>query len=119
MPIEDMVKDHDLLARVLSHYRHRLEHIRDDASSFMSNAMKENLSFNKTIKQIEQVLALKGVKAREEAKKHADLLTRAASQYATDLEAAFEKAKSLLPNTPDGDLQRLEAELKSLKSYLP
>jgi hypothetical protein len=119
MPVEDIVKNHELLAKALSHYRYRLEHIHEAASDApMSNAMKENLSFKNTIKEIEQVLAIKGAKAREEAKKHAGLLTLAVSQYAKDLESVFEKAKGLLPDMPEGDLSRLEAELKTLKSYL-
>jgi hypothetical protein len=120
MPVEDIVKNHDLLAKVLSHYRYRLEHLHEDAGghSPMSNAMKQTLAFNNTIKQIEQILTIKGAKAREEAKKHAGLLTLAISQYAKDLEAVFEKAKNLLPDTPDGDLHRLETELNAVKAYL-
>jgi len=118
MPVEDIVKNHELLAKVLSHYRYRLEHINEAADATMSNAMKENLAFKDTIKQIEQILALKGAKAREEAKKHAGLLTLALSQYAKDLETVFEKARGLLPNMPEGDLSRLEAELKAVKAYL-
>jgi type VI protein secretion system component VasK len=118
MPIEDIVKNHELLAKVLSHYRYLLEHIHEAGDVTLSNAMKENLAFKSTIKQIEQVLALRGAKAREEAKKHAGLLTLAVSQYAKDLEAAFEKAKGLLPNMPEGDLSRLEEELKAIKAYL-
>jgi protein subunit release factor A len=117
MPVEDIVKNHELLAKVMSHYRHQLEHLHEDAAS-MSNAMKENLSFSDTIKQIEQILSIKGAKAKEEAKKHAGLLTVAVSQYAKDLEVHFEKAKNLLPDTPDGDLHRLETELEALKAYL-
>jgi phosphopantothenate synthetase len=118
MPIEDIVKNHELLAKVLSHYRHTLEHLHEGAGS-MSNAMKDNLSFNQTVKQIEQVLSIKGAKAQlEAAKKHAELLTLAASQYAKDLEGVLEKAKTVLPNTVDGDLHRLETELKAVKDYL-
>jgi len=117
MPVEDIVKNHELLAKVMSHYRHLLEHLHEEEAS-MSNAMKENLSFRDTIKQIEDLLSIKGAKARDEAKKHTELLTVAISQYAKDLEALAEKTKSLLPNTTDGDLHRLEAELKSLKAYL-
>ena len=117
MPVEDIVKDHELLAKVMSHYRHLLEHLHEDEAS-MSNAMKENMSFKDTIKQIEQILSIKGAKAKEEAKKHAGLLTVAVSQYAKDLEVHFEKAKNLLPDTPDGDLHRLETELEALKAYL-
>ena len=84
----------------------------------MSNAMKANLTFNHTIKQIEQVLTIKGAKSKEEAKKHADLLTLAISQYAKDLEAVLEKAKTLLPHILEGDLIRLETELKKVKTYL-
>jgi len=120
MPVEDIVKNQDLLARVMSHYRHRLEHLDDDKeiAPSMSNAMKGNLSFNHTIKEIEQLLSSKAAKPKEEAKKHTALLTQAISQYAKDLESAFEKAKSLLPNLPEGDLQRLENELKTIKAYL-
>ena len=120
MPVEDIVKNQELLAKVMSHYRHRLEHLDDDKeiSSSMSNAMKGNLSFNHTIKQIEQVLSTKGAKSKEEVKKHSVLLTQAISQYAKDLESALEKAKNLLPNIPEGDLQRLETELKAVKAYL-
>jgi len=120
MPVEDIVKNQELLARVMSHYRHRLEHLDDDReiASSMSNAMKGNLSFNHTIKQIEQVLSIKGAKSREEVKKYSVLLTQAISQYAKDLESALEKAKNLLPNIPEGDLQRLETELKAVKAYL-
>jgi len=118
MPIEDIVKNHDLMAKVLSHYRHTLEHLHEGAGA-MSNAMKDNLSFNHTVKEIEHLLSVKGAKAQmEAAKKHMELLTLAASQYAKDLEAAFEKAKTLLPNTVDGDLHRLETELKAVKDYL-
>ena len=117
MPVEDIVKNHELLAKVMSHYRHLLEHLHEEEAS-MSNAMKENLAFHDTINQIEELLSIKGAKAREEAKKHAELLTVAISQYAKDLEALFEKTKSILPNTADGDLHRLEAELKSLRAYL-
>jgi len=117
MPVEDIVKNHELLAKVMSHYRHQLEHLHE-AEASMSNAMKENMSFRDTIKQIEQILSIKGAKAREEAKKHAGLLTVAVSQYAKDLEALVERAKALLPATPDGDLHRLENELKALKNYL-
>jgi Mg2+/Co2+ transporter CorC len=120
MPIEDLVKNHELLAKVMSHYRYLLEHLHEagEVTTSLSNAMKENLAFKDTIKQIEQVLAIKGMKAKEEAKKHTALLTLAATQYAKDLETALEKAKSLLPDTPDGDLRRLEAELKAVKSHL-
>jgi len=120
MPVEDIVKDHELLARVMSHYRHILEHVHEASASAgtMSNAMKQNLSFNNTVKQIEQVLAIQGTKAKEEAKKHAGLLTIAISQYSRDLEDIVGRAKELLPDTVDGDLRRLENELKSLKSYL-
>jgi hypothetical protein len=119
MPVEDIVKDHELLAKLMSHYRYRLEHVHEGAADVpMSNAMKENLSFKNTIKEIEQILAIKGVKAREEAKKHAGLLTLAASQYAKDLDAILEKAKGLLPNIPEGDLSRLETELKTVKTHL-
>lgn len=120
MPVEDIVKNQELLARVMSHYRHRLEHLDDDReiASSMSNAMKGNLSFNHTIKQIEQVLSIRGAKSREEVKKYSVLLTQAISQYAKDLESALEKAKNLLPNIPEGDLQRLETELKAVKAYL-
>jgi len=117
MPVEDIVKNHELLAKVMSHYRHQLEHLHEDEAS-LSNAMKENLSFRDTIKQIEQVLAIKGTKAKEEAKKYEGLLTLAVSQYAKDLEALFEKTKKLLPDTTDGDLHRLDNELKALKAYL-
>ena len=119
MPVEDIVKDHELLARVMSHYRHTLEHLHEAIGSGpMSNAMKQNLSFTTTVKQIEQILSIKGAKAKEEAKKHADLLTVAVSQYAKDLEALVERAKQLLPDIVDGDLHRLETELESLKKYL-
>ncbi|HUK27120.1 MAG TPA: hypothetical protein VLV31_01735 [Candidatus Acidoferrales bacterium] len=120
MPVEDIVKDHELLARVMSHYRHMLEHLHEASASAgsMSNAMKQNLSFNSTMKQIEQVLAIQGTKAKEEAKKHAALLTIAITQYSKDLEAILGKAKELLPDTVDGDLHRLESELKSLKTYV-
>jgi protein subunit release factor A len=117
MPVEDIVKNHELLAKVMSHYRHQLEHLHEDEAS-ISNAMKENLLFRDTIKQIEQILSLKGAKATEEAKKYVKLLTIAISQYAKDLESLFEKTKKLLPDTAEGDLRRLEAELKSLKTYL-
>jgi ribosomal protein S9 len=120
MPVEDIVKNHDLLAKVMSHYRHYLEQLHNDKElqSFMSNAMKANLSFNHTIKQIEHILTIKGVKSKEEAKTHAALLTRAISQYAKDLEAVLEKAKTLLPDVLEGDLTRLETELKTVKAYL-
>jgi hypothetical protein len=120
MPIEDIVKNHDLLAKVMSHYRSLLEHLHEveEAKPFMSNAMRENLSFTRTIKQIEQILAIKGSKAKEEAKSHAGLLTLAVSQYAKDLEAMLDRAKGLLPDMPDGDLHRLEDELKAVKAYL-
>jgi hypothetical protein len=120
MPVEDIVKDHDLLAKVMSHYRHHLEQLHNDKElqSFMSNAMKANLTFNHTIKQIEQILTIKGAKSKEEAKKHVDLLTLAISQYAKDLEAVLEKAKNILPQILEGDLTRLEAELKTVKAYL-
>jgi hypothetical protein len=120
MPVEDIVKNHDLLAKVMSHYRHHLEQLHNDKElqSFMSNAMKANLSFNHTIKQIEQILTIKGAKSKEEAKKHANLLTLAISQYAKDLEAVVEKAKNLLPDILEGDLTRLETELKTVKAYL-
>jgi hypothetical protein len=119
MPVEDIVKNHELLAKVMSHYRYRLEHIHDAAGeASMSNAMKENLSFKDTIKQIEQVLSIKGAKAREEAGKHVGLLTLALSQYAKDLETALEKARGLLPDVPEGDLSRLETELKTVKAHL-
>ena len=119
MPVEDIVKNHELLAKALSHYRYRLEHIHEAAGDTpLSNAMKENLSFKNTIKEIEQVLTIKGTKARDEMKKHTALLTQALSQYAKDLEAVFEKAKTVLPDMPEGDLSRLEAELKAIKSYL-
>jgi hypothetical protein len=120
MPVEDIVKNHDLFARVMSHYRHHLEQLHNDKElqSFMSNAMKANLTFNHTIKQIEQILAIKGVKSKEEAKKYAGLLTLAISQYAKDLEAVLEKAKNLLPDILEGDLTRLETELKTVKAYL-
>ena len=117
MPVEDIVKDHELLAKVMSHYRHLLEHLHEDEAS-MSNAMKENMSFKDTIKQIEQILSIRGTKAKEEAKQHLDLLTVAISQYEKDLEVLFEKTKKLLPDTPDGDLRHLESELKALKAYL-
>lgn len=117
MPVEDIVKNHELLAKVMSHYRHQLEHLHETEAS-MSNAMKENLSFRNTIRQIEEVLAIRGAKAKDEAKKHAGLLTIAVSQYAKDLEALAERTKTLLPNTPDGDLHHLETELKALKNYL-
>lgn len=120
MPVEDIVKDHDLLAKVMSHYRHHLEQLHNDKElqSFMSNAMKANLAFNNTIKQIEQILAIKGAKSREEAQKHVSLLTVAISQYAKDLEAVLAKAKTLLPQMAKGDLTRLETELKTVKEYL-
>jgi hypothetical protein len=117
MPVEDIVKNHELLARVMSHYRHLIEHLHADEAT-MSNAMKENLSFNHTVKQIEQILSIRGAKSKEEAKKYTEILTLAISQYAKDLEAAFEKTKTLLPEIPDGDLQRLENELKAVKAYL-
>jgi arginine deiminase len=120
MPIEDIIKDHDLLAKVLSHYRYRLEHLHEDLESkfSMSNAMKENLAFKQTVKQIEELLATTGAKSQEEAKKYAELLTLAISQYAKDLEAVLEKGKKMLPQIPDGDLHRLEDELKAVKAYL-
>jgi len=120
MPVEDLVKNHELLAKVMSHYRHRLEHLHGEKAleSSMSNAMKENLSFSHTVKQIEQVLALRGAKAKEEAKKYAGLLTLAISEYAKDCEVVVERAKNLLPDMPEGDLHRLEAELKAVKAYL-
>jgi hypothetical protein len=120
MPVEDIVKSQELLAKVMSHYRHRLEHLHDDKeiTSAMSNAMKGDLSFNHTIKQIEQVLSIKGAKSKEEARKYSVLLTQAISQYAKDLESAFEKAKNLLPDIPEGDLHRLETELKTVKAYI-
>lgn len=119
MPVEDIVKNHELLAKLMSHYRYRLEHMHEAAGeASMSNAMKENLAFKNTIKQIEQVLSIKGAKAREEAKKHAGLLTLAASQYAKDLETVLEKARGFLPDMPEGDLSRLETELKTVKAYL-
>jgi hypothetical protein len=120
MPVEDIVKNHELLAKVMSHYRHHLEELHNDKElqSFMSNAMKANLTFNHTIKQIEQILTIKGAKSKEEAKKHAGLLTLAISQYAKDLEAVLEKAKNILPQILEGDLTRLETELKTVKDYL-
>jgi len=120
MPVEDIVKNHDLLAKVMSHYRHHLEQLHTDKElqSLMSNAMKANLEFNHTIKQIEQILTIKGAKAKEEAKKHATLLTLAISQYAKDLEAVLAKSKTLLPDVLEGDLTRLENELKAVKAYL-
>jgi len=120
MPVEDLVKNHELLAKVLSHYRHAVEYLHetDELKASMSNAMKENLVFHHTVKQIEEVLTLKGTKAREEAKKYTDLLTQAISQYVKDLDTVFEKSKQLLPQLPDGDLHRLEEELKALKAYL-
>jgi hypothetical protein len=119
MPIEDIIKNHDVLAKVLSHYRYRLEHMHEaGGEASMSNAMKENLSFKSTIQQIEQILSIKGAKAREEAKKHVGLLTLAVSQYAKDLETVLEKARGFLPEMPEGDLNRLEDELKTVKAYL-
>jgi hypothetical protein len=120
MPVEDIVKNRDLLARVMSHYRHHLEQLQNDSElqSLMSNAMKLNVSFNQTIKQIEQVLAIKGAKSMEEVKKYAGLLDTAISQYAKDLEAVLEKAKNILPDILEGDLARLESELKTVKGYL-
>ena len=120
MPVEDLVKNHELLAKVMSHYRHHLEHLHTEKGleSSMSNAMKENLTFNHTVKQIEQVLSIKGAKSKEEAKKYAGLLTLAISAYAKDCEVVLEKARNLLPDLPDGDLHRLEAELKAVKAYL-
>jgi hypothetical protein len=117
MPVEDIVKDHDLLARVMSHYRHLLEHVHAEGEN-MSNAMKENLSFNHTIKQIEQLLSIKGAESMEEAKKYTGLLTIAISHYAKDLEASLAKARKLLPDTSEGDLHRLEDELKAVKAFL-
>ncbi len=120
MPVEDIVKNHDLLAKVMSHYRHHLEQLHNDKElqSFMSNAMKANLTFSHTINQIEQILAIKGAKSKEEAQKYADLLTLAISQYAKDLEAVVEKAKKLVPAMVEGDLTHLETELKTVKDYL-
>jgi Mg2+/Co2+ transporter CorC len=120
MPVEDIVKNHDLLAKVMSHYRHHLEQLHNDKElqSLMSNAMKANLTFTHTIKQIEQILTIQGAKSKEEAKKHAALLTLAISQYAKDLEAVLEKAKSLLPDIREGDLTRLETEIRTVKAYL-
>ena len=120
MPVEQIVKNHDLLAKVMSHYRHLLENLHEEIETkhYMSNAMKENLSFNQTVKQIEQILAIKGAKSTEEAKKYAGILTTAIVQYAKDLEAVLERAKNILPDIPDGDLHRLETELKAVKAYL-
>jgi len=117
MPVEDVVKNHELLAKVMSHYRHLLEHLQEGEAA-MSNAMKENLAFRDTIKEIEQVLSIKGGRATEEAKKHTELLTIALSQYTRDLESLFEKSKKLIPGATEGDLHRLETELKTLKAYL-
>jgi len=117
MPVQDIVKNHDLLAKVMSHYRHLLEHVHEGEAA-MSNAMKENLSFRDTIKEVEQVLSIQGGKATEEAKKHAELLTIAVSQYTKDLETVVEKTKKLIPDAAEGDLHRLESELKTLKAYL-
>lgn len=118
--MEDLVKNHDLLAKVMSHYRNRLELLHEDRQirSVMSNAMRENVAFNHTIKQIEQLLSIKGEKATEEAKAHSALLTNAISLYARDLEDVFKRAKNLLPDLPNGDLQRLETELREVKGYL-
>jgi hypothetical protein len=120
MPIEDLVKNHELLAKVLSHYRHQLESLHSDRGleSSMSNAMKENLSFTHTVRQIEQLLSLRGLKAREEAKKYSGLMTLAVSGYVKDCEVVLEKARALLPDLPDGDLHRLETELKTIKAYI-
>ena len=120
MPVEDIVKNHDLLAKVMSHYRHLVEHVHEDVETknLMSNAMRENLSFSHTVKQIEQILAIKGAKSTEEAMKYAGILTIAISQYAKDLEAVLGRAKDLLPEMADGDLRRLESELKAVKAYL-
>jgi len=120
MPIEDIVKNHDLLAKVLSHYRYRLEHLHEDIEGkfSMSNAMKENLAFKHTIKQIEEILTTKGTESKEELQKYAELLTLAVSQYAKDLEAVFEKGRKMLPQIPNGDLHRLEDELEAVKTYL-
>jgi cysteinyl-tRNA synthetase len=120
MPVEDIVKNHELLAKVMSHYRHRLEHLHEDAETrnHMSNAMRDNLSFSHTVKQIEQILSIKGAKSSEEAKKYAGILTIAISQYAKDLEAVLGRATNVLPDIPDGDLHRLESELKAVKAYL-
>jgi hypothetical protein len=120
MPVEDIVKNHELLAKVMSHYRHKLEHVHEDAEikNHMSNAMRENLSFNHTVKQIEQILSVKGGKSTEEAKKYVGILTIAISQYAKDLEAVLGRAKDLVPELEDGDLHRLESELKAVKAYV-
>ena len=120
MPVEDIVKNHELLAKVMSHYRQLLEHLHEDleTGSFMSNAMRENLAFRHTVKQIEQILSIKGAESTEEAKKYVGILTIAISQYANDLESVLERAKNVLPAMADGDLHRLENELKAVKAYL-
>ena len=120
MPVEQIVKNHELLARIMSHYRHLLEHLHEEAEagSYMSNAMRENLSFSHTVKQIEQVLSIKGAKSVEEAKKYSGVLTIAVSQYAKDLEAVLGRARNVLPDIAEGDLHRLESELKAVKAYL-
>jgi len=120
MPVEDIVQNHDLLAKVMSHYRHLLERLAENSQtkSVMSNAMKENLAFHHTVKEIEKILSIKGAKATDEAKAHEVILTRAISLYVKDLEAVLDEAKRLLPHLPEGDLHRLETELRTVKAYL-
>jgi len=119
MPIEDLVRNAELLRRVLEHYRSRLDSFTSDEEikPLISGPVRRYLTFGQSKSLVSEALN-ELTKDRNTANLkplYSDLLRSAARQYAKDLERIREKASKELP---ESKLDELESDIKAVKECL-
>jgi len=119
MPIQDLAKNTELLNRVLTHYKHRLDNFtsNEEIKPLMSRPARQQLTFGELKASISDIMneLKKGNTAEQNLSLYSDLLLSAARQYLKDLERIKEKTRQDLPDTK---LTELELEIEAIKACI-
>lgn len=120
MPILELLKNRDLLKRVMGHYRNRLQNIAGryaskELKAAWSSTISDLVSYEETSEKIDQVLALRYDEIGIRGPLFEDLLKLAASCYLEDLKTVrLTLRRLMLPS----ELRRLEQDIEDLSKIL-
>jgi|SRR5208282_2770194 len=120
MAIEDLIRNTELLKRVLEHYKFRLDNFVNDEEikSVVSGPIRGYLTFGQLKALVSQALnelTKNPSTANVKLPRYSDLLRSATSQYVNDLERVKERTNQQLS---DIKLTELESDLEELNRYL-
>ena len=121
MPIEDIVKDKELLKRATDHYLFHLEHMFDgkEMKAIYSPIMQDFLStcLENIKKQITEIKLLKGKRVESLAERHSDLLRLIAECYNADLKKIHDQLSVMVPKPTNqfDNMKQMEKDIDDLK----